>query len=121
MNACLANDRTEHRRTNGVVAKWPGNGLQKRAGDAGFHGDPRKRLDRETEILPDLTGEGSDAYSMRIVAILEEAITRITVAMLNAPDEAILELVAERRAMRAELEALKRAEAGNVIAFPKST
>jgi hypothetical protein len=97
-----------------------GSGFEKEAGDGRSHCDPRKRLDRETEIRPDLPERGSDAYSMRIVAILEAAITRITRAMLSAPDEAILELVAERRAMRSELESLQRAEAGNVVSFRRN-
>jgi hypothetical protein len=39
-------------------------------------------------------------------AVLEAAIDRVTRALASAADEVIAELVAERRAMREELEAL---------------
>jgi hypothetical protein len=42
--------------------------------------------------------------------VLEAAIERVTRALLSAPDEVIPELVAERRAMREELEGLRRDE-----------
>jgi hypothetical protein len=41
-------------------------------------------------------------------AVLEAAIERVTRALANATDEVIPELVAERRAMREELEELRR-------------
>jgi hypothetical protein len=47
--------------------------------------------------------------------VLEAAIGRVTRALVMADDEAIPELVAERRAMRAELDALRRSE--NVVPF----
>jgi hypothetical protein len=48
---------------------------------------------------------------------LERAIARLTRALTVAGDEDIAAIVAERRAMRAELEALRVAEAGNVVVF----
>jgi hypothetical protein len=48
-------------------------------------------------------------------AALEAAIERVTGALETAPDEVIPELVAERRAMREELEMLRRGE--NVVLF----
>jgi len=41
----------------------------------------------------------------------------VTRALATANDDAIIELVAERRAMRVELGALQREIAGNVIDF----
>jgi hypothetical protein len=46
-------------------------------------------------------------------AALEAAIERVTRALVTATDEVIPELVAERRAMREELEGLRRGE--NVV------
>lgn len=48
---------------------------------------------------------------------LEAAIDRLTRALASAEDDAIGELVAERRAMREELRALREREAGNVVPF----
>jgi hypothetical protein len=50
-------------------------------------------------------------------ATLKAAIDRVTRALATANDDAIIELVAERRAMRVELGALQREIAGNVIDF----
>ena len=49
-------------------------------------------------------------------AVLEAAIERVTRTLVSAPDEAIRELVAERRAMREELDGLRWGE--NVVSFP---
>jgi hypothetical protein len=49
-------------------------------------------------------------------AILERAIDRLTFALTTAPDEVIADLVSERRAMRGELDALRRQTAcANVV------
>jgi hypothetical protein len=48
--------------------------------------------------------------------VLEAAIERVTRTLVSAPDEAIRELVAERRAMREELDGLRWGE--NVVSFP---
>jgi hypothetical protein len=48
-------------------------------------------------------------------AVVEAAIERVTQALVTAADEAIPELVAERRAMREELEWLRHGE--NVVPF----
>jgi hypothetical protein len=47
--------------------------------------------------------------------VLEAAIERVTRALVGTPDEVIPELVSERRAMREELETLRRGE--NVVPF----
>ena len=47
-------------------------------------------------------------------AVLEGAIARVTAALVTADDEAIPELVAERRALREELSAL-REEVGRLL------
>ena len=44
-------------------------------------------------------------------AVLEAAIERVTRSLVGALDEVIPELVAERRAMREELDAMRRQEA----------
>jgi hypothetical protein len=49
-------------------------------------------------------------------AALEAAIERVTRGLMTADDEVIPELVAERRAMRGELDGLRRGE--NVVPFP---
>jgi len=49
------------------------------------------------------------------VAALEAAIDRMTRALVTATDEEIAELVAERRAMREELRALREVDAGVVV------
>jgi hypothetical protein len=47
-------------------------------------------------------------------AMLEAAIDRVTRALATAEDDAIVELVSERRALRAELRELREAGAGVV-------
>jgi hypothetical protein len=49
--------------------------------------------------------------------VLEAAIERVTRVLVSAADESIPELVGERRAMRKELEALRRGQ--NVVPFPR--
>jgi hypothetical protein len=49
------------------------------------------------------------------VSELEAAIASVTRALSGVADEAIELLVAERAAMRAELRALREADAGNVV------
>jgi hypothetical protein len=49
------------------------------------------------------------------VAEIEAAISSVTRALGSATDEAVPMLVAERGAMRAELRALREAEAGTVV------
>lgn len=53
---------------------------------------------------------GADPIALRIAAI-----ERLTAILLTAGDDEIPQLVAERRALRAEIEALRRALAGNVV------
>jgi len=48
------------------------------------------------------------------VTILQAAIDRLTLALTTASDEVIGELVAERRALREELRALRETSAGVV-------
>lgn len=67
------------------------------------------RLDSPREPSTDLARDGG--------ALLEQAIERLTRALLVAPDDVVVDLVAERRAMRRELEALRRDRAGNVLSL----
>jgi hypothetical protein len=46
--------------------------------------------------------------------VLQAAIDRVTIALATAPNEAVAELVAERRALRDELREMHRGEAGVV-------
>ncbi len=48
-------------------------------------------------------------------ADLKAAIARLTHALATANDDTIADFVAERRALRAELEDWRRAKAGNVV------
>jgi hypothetical protein len=49
------------------------------------------------------------------VAELEAAIASVTRALGAVPDEAVVLLVGERAALRAELRALREGEAGNIL------
>jgi hypothetical protein len=69
----------------------------------GIPTDSRRVADRPGHVA---TSPGSEPPELTVVE-LEFAIDRITRAMLTAPDDAIAELVAERRAMRTQLEALR--------------
>jgi hypothetical protein len=53
---------------------------------------------------------GNPAASEESAAVLEAAIHRVTRALVNAADEVVVELVAERQAMREELQGLRRGE-----------
>jgi hypothetical protein len=66
---------------------------------------PRADLVRDNSPTPFATTRG---------AVLEAAIDRLTRALASADDETIAELVAERRAMREELRALRDAETGGL-------
>jgi hypothetical protein len=65
---------------------------------------------------------GNRAAPEEWAAVLEAAIQRVTRAVVSADDEVLVELVAERRAMREELEELRRGEGEKVVpAWPMGT
>jgi hypothetical protein len=58
---------------------------------------------------------GGDVELDKKIANRERAIERLTARLATADDEEIGEIMAERKAMRAELAALNEAAAGNVV------
>lgn len=70
-----------------------------------------KRLDRDPRIAPDPTAKYATAHSRpNRLASIEAAIARLTDALGTAADDVISDLVAERRALREELAALRNKE-----------
>jgi hypothetical protein len=77
----------------------------------GNAGESKTRSHEIAQVGTDV-GQSSGNRTER-AAVLEAAIERVTRALLTAADEVIPELVSERRAMREELEELRRSE--NVV------
>jgi hypothetical protein len=71
--------------------------------------EPRPNASKQAVSPPEdvASAETIPDGSRRTILELEAAIERVTRAMLTASDDVVGELVAERRAMRAELDALR--------------
>ncbi len=80
--------------------------------------DRENKPDRGSERSRNPTGQTRSVHfpstSADRAELLEAAIARLTRALVTASDDTIADLVAERRAMRAELEQLHQ-DAGGVV------
>lgn len=91
------------------------------------HGTPQITASHVSEVeakSPRLATAGDSSPTLTAVSgtelaatDLERAIERLTRAIRTAGDDSIAELVAERRAMRLDLEERRRAAAGNVVSL----